>query len=135
MAARKKNDDAAQFTIVLEDLNAKFTAFGEALQGFRETTSAEFQSVRAEFQSVRAEMRGELQSVRAEVRAGFETTDRKLDAFHDELSLVKTAVLENRREIRVLQGGLHDVRGAIVRVEEALEKKVDRDELAAIVAR
>ena len=109
MAARKKSPGAAEFTVVLEEMRSHFKVFGEALGGVRE----ELADVREELADVRQDVAG--------VRR--------------DLELVKVAVLENSREIRDLRVEVHDVRGAVTRIEQALETKVDRDEVEGIVAR
>jgi hypothetical protein len=88
-------------------MRAQFKVFGEGLAGLREVAESGFQRVDREM----AEGFGRVDREMAE---GFGRVDR-------ELTLVKSAVLENGR--------------ALKRVEDALEKKVDRDEVEAIVGR
>jgi len=106
MAGRKKNDVEAGFAVLVEDLRSQFKVFGEALQGQRE-----------------------------EFGRRFDAADARADRTDGELALVKAAVLENSREIREVRGDLHEVRGAVARIELALDKKVDRDEVEGLVAR
>lgn len=120
MATRKKNDTAARFTVVLEDLHAKFAVFGEALQDTNEKMDRRFDAIDRRFDAI-------------DLR--FEAVDRRFEAVEGDLALVKRAVLENSREIRVLRAGLDEVRGTVTRTEQALAKKVDRDEIAHILAR
>jgi hypothetical protein len=77
MAARKKEDALAGFTVVLEDIRSQFRVFGEALQGIRETMDARFDAVEA-----------------------------RADRTDGELALVKVAVLENNRELKELRGAV-----------------------------
>ena len=87
MAARKKEDALAGFTVVLEDIRSQFRVFGEALQGIRETMDARFGAVDSRFDAV----------------------DRRFDAVEradGELALVKVAVLENTRELKELRGAV-----------------------------
>jgi hypothetical protein len=84
MAARKKEDALAGFTVVLEDIRSQFRVFGEALQGIRETMDARFGAVDRRF----------------------DTVDARADRTDGELALVKVAVLENNRELRELRGAV-----------------------------
>jgi hypothetical protein len=57
MATRKKTATKAArteaaFVVVLEDLNAKFNVFGEALQGFREEVGVRFEQIDRRFEQV-----------------------------------------------------------------------------------
>ena len=141
MAARRKRIAKAPageadraFTIVLEDLHSRFNVFGEALQAVRE----DVQGLRGEVHGLRTEIHGvrdELHGFRAEVATRFEGVDR-------ELGLVKVVLVEHTRDIREIRGELRDVRNelgdvqaTVTRVEGALDRKVDRDEVASIVAR
>jgi hypothetical protein len=81
MAARKKEDALAGFTVVLEDIRSQFRVFGEALQGIRETMDARFDAVDRRFDAV----------------------DARADRTDGELALVKVAVLENNRELKELR--------------------------------
>jgi len=102
MAARKQSKQRtgrprapvseSAFVVVLEDLRSQFKVFGESLDG------------------VRTELKAEIGTVRSE-----------LAVIKGDLSLVKSAVLENSRELRE------------IRVE--LGRKVDRDEVEGIVRR
>jgi methyl-accepting chemotaxis protein len=103
----------AAFVVVLEDLNAKFNVFGEALQGFRDEVAKQFEQVDDRFERV----------------------DRRFGQ-------VELAVLENSRAIREVRGELGEVRGelgevraTVTRIESALATKVDRDEIEPIVER
>jgi hypothetical protein len=84
MAARKKEDALAGFTVVLEDIRSQFRVFGEALQGIRETMDARFDAVDRRFDAV----------------------DARADRTDGELALVKVAVLENNRELKELRGAV-----------------------------
>ena len=105
-ARKKKPKDESSFTVVLEDLRSQFKVFAEALQGLEEKVDRGFAAVDARFAAVDARF--------GQIDARFERNE--------------AAVLENSREIR-------DVRSAVARIEVAMEKKVDRDEVEAIVAR
>jgi hypothetical protein len=84
MAARRKEDALAGFTVVLEDIRSQFRLFGEALQGIRETMDARFDAVDRRFNAV----------------------DARADRTDGELALVKVAVLENNRELKALRGAV-----------------------------
>ena len=112
---------AQAFTVVLEDLRSQFKVFGEALTGLR-------QEMTGEFAAVRGEMKAEFAAVRGEMAAGFDAVDRRFVRVERDLGLVKTAVVEHGRELR-------EVRGAVTRIEGALDRKVDREELEDVVAR
>jgi hypothetical protein len=109
MAARKKRpakaarSDAA-FVVVLEDLNAKFNVFGEALQGVRD----------------------EVQGVRDELHGFREDVDRRFGR-------VELAIRQHSREIREVRGELGEVGATVARIESALATKVDRDAIEPIV--
>src|SRR5580704_7697763 len=113
MAARKKEDALAGFTVVLEDIRSQFRVFGEALQGVRETMDARFDAVDRRFDAVDRRFDA--------VDRRFDAVDARADRTDGELALVKTAVLENNRELKELRG--------------AMTRLVDRDEVEAIVAR
>jgi uncharacterized protein YggE len=68
--------------------------------------------------------------------------DARLDRTDGGLSLVKAAVTENARELREVRSTLaehgvelRELRGAVLRIEGALDAKVNRDEVEAIVER
>jgi hypothetical protein len=106
MAARKKEDALAGFTVVLEDIRSQFRVFGEALQGIRETMDARFGAVDCRFDAVDRR---------------FDAVEARADRTDGELALVKVAVLENSRELKELRG--------------AVSRLVGRDEVEAIVGR
>jgi hypothetical protein len=72
--------DEASFTIVLEDLHAKFAVFGEALQGVREEMYAMRDDLRGEMRAMRDDLRGEMQELRGELRG--------------DIAFLRTAVLD-----------------------------------------
>ena len=120
MAARKKEDALAGFTVVLEDIRSQFRVFGESLQALSERMDARFDAVDARFEAVDA--RFDAVDARFEaVDARFDAVDARADRADGELALVKAAVLDNNRDLK-------ELRGAVTRL-------VDRDEVEAIVAR
>jgi hypothetical protein len=101
---------AREFVVVLEEVRSQFKVFGEALQGVNENVDRLDRTVTSGFGRVDREM-----------AAGFGRLDR-------ELGLVKEVVLDHGRQLR-------EIRGSVTRLEAAMEKKVDRDEVEAIVDR
>jgi hypothetical protein len=95
-----------EFAVVVESLRGEFRVFGEALAGFREQVTHEFAQVRGDLAAVKVDL--------AEVKV--------------DVARLKDAVLENTREL-----GRHSHR--IDDLARAVEKKVDRDEVEAIVER
>jgi chromosome segregation ATPase len=102
---------ARGFSVVLEELRSQFAVFGEALTALREQVASGF----------------------AETQRRFEQVDREIgDVNHElghvkrEVGLVKAAVLEHSRELK-------DLRGAMARVEEKVDRKVDREEVEGIL--
>ncbi len=79
LGAGHSERDVRSFAVVLEDIRAQFGVFGEALQGLRE-----------------------------QMEARFEAVDRRFDRTDHELGLVKTAVLENSRQLREHASALTD---------------------------
>ena len=80
------------FVVVLEALRGDFRVFGDALQSFREDVDARLQQV-----------------------------DARFDQVDNDIGLLKSAVVENTRELK--------------RIGTALDRKVDRDEVEALVER
>jgi hypothetical protein len=101
---------ARELVVVLEEVRSQFKVFGEALQGVNENVDRLDRTVTSGFGRVDREM-----------AAGFGRLDR-------ELGLVKEVVLDHGRQLR-------EIRGSVTRLEAAMEKKVDRDEVEAIVDR
>ena len=66
-------------------------------------------------------LREQMQAGFEEVRLRFEQVDRRFDRLEHDVGLVKGAVLAHTHELKEIRA--------------ALEKKVDRDEVEAIVAR
>jgi hypothetical protein len=124
MATKKKSgrspSAARGFAVVVEEMRSQFKVFGEALQGLCERVDAGFAQVDVRFAQVDARF--------AQVDARFGQVDTRFGQVDREIGLLKTAVLENGRDIR-------DVRNTLSRVEVALEKKVDREEVESIVER
>jgi hypothetical protein len=132
--------------VVVEDLRSQFKVFGEALLGMREQMTSEFAAMPSEFAKVRvemtlefakvrAEMTSEFAKVRAETAAGFARVDREIGLLKTDLGFVKSAVTDHSRDLREIRVELKETKAAVVRVEGALARKVDRDELEAIVQR
>jgi archaellum component FlaC len=145
MAARKKTTmqppSAADFTIVLEDLRSQFKVFGEALevvreegrqssaglrQEMRESIGAFRQEVGQAISAFREEVGQAIGAFREEVRGDFKEVDRRLGALEGEMGLVKEVVIEHGR-------GLKELRAAVERLTEKVDRKVDRAEVVAIV--
>jgi hypothetical protein len=142
MAVRKQEAKRARASasargvgVVVEDLRSQFKVFGEALLGMREQMTSEFAAMTSEFAKVRAEMTSEFAAVRTETAAGFAQVDREIGLLKTDLGFVKTAVTDHSRELREIRVELKETKAAVVRVEGALARKVDRDELEAIVQR
>ena len=137
-----------EFTVVLEDVRSQFKVFGEGLQGLDEkvtrldekvtridervtrldenVTRIDERVTRLDENVTRIDERvarvdENVTRIDREMSAGFERVDR-------ELGLVKAVVLDHSRELR-------EIRSAVKRVEDAVEKKVDRDEVEPIVER
>jgi hypothetical protein len=72
--------DEASFTVVLEDLHAKFAVFGEALKGLREEMYSMRDDLRGEMRAMRDDLRGEMQELRGELRG--------------DIAFLRTAVLD-----------------------------------------
>jgi hypothetical protein len=88
--------DEASFTVVLEDLRAKFDAFGEALWSVRDELRSEMHGIRDELRSemhgMRDELRSEMHDMRAELRG-------EMSEMRTDISLLKTAVLDLSKRI------------------------------------
>ncbi len=128
VAARAARGNARAFTVVLEELNGKFDVFGEALTGLREHMDRRFEQVDRRFDQMDRRfdaLEGRVERVegcaeRVEGRLG--RVEDRLGRVESDLSLVKSGVLENAREPK-------DVRQGVARLEEKLDKKVDRAEI------
>jgi hypothetical protein len=136
MATRKKAGDGGaeppdagsrdQFTVVVEDLRSQFKVFGEGLR-VNENMAAGFERVDRSFERVDRR---------------FERVDRELGIVKAELGLVKAAIVSHDRELGLVKatiiehgGELREIRGSLKRVEDGMVRKVDRDEVEAIVER
>jgi hypothetical protein len=64
--------------------------------------------------------------LRDQMTAGFEQVDRRFEQVDGEIGLLKAAVIEQSRELR-------EIRVAVSRLEDKVDKKVDRVEVEAIV--
>jgi hypothetical protein len=110
-SARRRSPavDEASFTVVLEDLHAKFDAFGEALWIVRDDVGrlrtemhAMRDELRGEMHGIRDELRGEMHGIRDELRGEMHGIRDELrgeihgvrDDLRAEIGFVKTAVLE-----------------------------------------
>jgi archaellum component FlaC len=107
-AAQSASVDARAFTVVLEDLHAKFDVFGEALQGVRSEVAevrsevAELRSDVAALQSLRPEvaaLRDEVREIREEVAE----VRNDVGVLRRDVELLKVAVVDNVREIKQLR--------------------------------
>jgi chromosome segregation ATPase len=132
MVARKKrpmkpDPMGAAFVVVLEDLSSKFNVFGEALQGFRDEVTQQFEQIDRRFEQV--DRRFE------QIDSRFEQIDSRFEQADCRVGRLELAVLENSRGIREIRGELGDVRATVTRIESALAAKVDRQEVEAIVER
>src|SRR5262249_43904913 len=106
-----KAPGAHEFMVLVEDMRSQFKVFGEGLHGLRENMERRFDEVDKRFEAVDKR---------------FDAVDRRFERLEGEVSLVKTAVLETSADVRRLDERLG-------RVEQKLDKKVDRDEVAGIV--
>jgi hypothetical protein len=112
MAARKNkvpkttSAEARAFVVVLEEIRAQNKVFGEGQQLLRE----EQQMLRQDHQSLRQDM-----SVR------FDRVEHDIAEIRNDVGLVKIAVLDHARELK--------------EIRMALDKKVDREGVEAIVHR
>ncbi|MGO8996381.1 MAG: hypothetical protein ACLQVI_23960 [Polyangiaceae bacterium] len=112
---------AREFGVLVEDMKSQFKVFGEAVQAVDEKVDRLDRKVTSGFARVDAEMASGFARVDAEVASGFARVDR-------ELGLVKAVVIDHSRELR-------EIRGSVTRLEAAMEKKVDRDDVEAIAER
>jgi len=122
MAARRKTIDEATLdavanraaaraaTVVAEQMQGQFRAFGEALDGLREHVTRGFD-----------EMTGEMNRRFEQVDRRFDRVEQELGEVKHELGQVKDAVMVHQRQLRDLSA--------------AVDKKVDRDEVEGIVER
>jgi hypothetical protein len=118
MATRKKKEEpngstTRAFTVAVEQLQGQFKVFGEQLGAVREDVAV----LRGEVGALRGEvgvLRGEVGVLREQVTTGFAQVDQRFERVEHEIGLLKVAVIEQGRE---------------------LKKKVDRDEVEAIVER
>src|SRR5262245_47997711 len=119
MAAGKRTRamTAREFTVILEDLRSKFSVFGEALQGLREEMGRRFDEVDHRFERIERRLDGHDKR--------FDDHDKRLVRVETGLELVKTAVLENTREIKALR----------VDVQHFAASRPDREEVVAIARR
>jgi hypothetical protein len=119
VASRKKRPTvrsptlARGFSVVVEELRLQFKVFGEALGALRDEVAAGFEQVDRRFEQVDHR----LGKVEGEV--GF---------LRKELVLVKTVVVEH-------SGELKEIRGAVARLEQKVDKKVDREQVVAMIER
>jgi hypothetical protein len=108
------------FAVVLEALRGDFRVFGDALQSFREEVDARFQQVDARFQQVDTRFQ-QVDARFDQVDARFQQVNAHFDRVDTDIGLLKSAVVENTRELK--------------RIGTALDRKVDRDEVEALVER
>jgi hypothetical protein len=127
--AKKRQDESGAvevraFTVVLEDIHAKISVFGERMQGLDDRMATALQQIEQRFD--RVDHRFDLVDLRfAKIDERFEKVDREFALVRaemkagflgaeNELALVKTAVLEELRHS----------------VEDLDARKVDRADLA-----
>jgi septal ring factor EnvC (AmiA/AmiB activator) len=116
---------SAEFTVVLEDLRSNFAVFGEALHGLAEMTERRFDEVDRRFEQV--DRRFEQVDRRFEqVDRRFDQIDHRFDRVEGDVALLKSAVLDQARQTKALCASVDDLAAKI-------EKKPDRDEVAALV--
>jgi chromosome segregation ATPase len=125
MASRKKPPrqtaaGAHQFAVVAEELRGQFKVFGEALQSFREHVDSRLDEVDRRFEQI--DRRFE------QIDRRFERIDRRFERVEHEIGLLKDAALEHGRELKKHGQQLEELRAAV-------ERKVDRNEVEAIVER
>jgi hypothetical protein len=102
---RKRTSQAERaFSIAVEGLRGDFRVFGEALSSFGLALSTLDQNFHA---------------FRVEVGERFDRVEGHIDRVEGDIGLLKDAVVENTHEIRKLH--------------VAVERKVDRDEVVAVV--
>ena len=104
--SRSSSSEARAFVVVLEEIRAQNKAFGEGLQGLGERLQGLGERMDARFDAVDRR---------------FEGIELRLGRVEEDIGLVKSSVLDHSRELK--------------EVRMALEKKVDRDEVEAIVER
>jgi hypothetical protein len=112
MAARKKGAttrapaDGHGSGVVVEQMQAHFRVFGEALAGLGARVDAGFAETDRRFEAIGRR---------------FDDVDRRFDRLEGDMAFVKTAVIDSARETRAIR--------------DALDRKVDRDEVEGIVDR
>jgi hypothetical protein len=141
MAARNRTRSTTRSSrsqgsgVVIEEMRSQFKVFGEAVLGVRQDLAGFREEVTSRFERVDREMALGFARVDREMAEGFGRIDRDLE-------LVKSAIVDHSRELRdlrgevgELRGEVGELRGAVNKVEAVLEKKVERDEVEAIVRR
>ncbi|MGO8996395.1 MAG: hypothetical protein ACLQVI_24030 [Polyangiaceae bacterium] len=120
---------------MIEEMRSQFKVFGEAVLGVRQDLAGFREEVTSRFERVDREMALGFARVDREMAEGLGRIDRDLE-------LVKSAIVDHSRELRdlrgevgELRGEVGELRGAVNKVEAVLEKKVERDEVEAIVRR
>ncbi|HEY1694689.1 MAG TPA: hypothetical protein VGG39_21105 [Polyangiaceae bacterium] len=112
MAARKKGAttrapaDGHANGVVIEQMQAHFRVFGEALAGLGARVDAGFAENDRRFEAIGRR---------------FDDVGRRFDRLEGDMAFVKTAVTDSARETRAIR--------------DALDPKVDRDEVEGIVDR
>lgn len=128
---RSASEAVRQFTVVLEEIRSQNRAFGEGQQLLREQMQAGFERVDRRFEQVdrrfeQVDRRFEQVDRRFEqIDRRFEQIDGHLEQVDGRLGRLEDAVLENRREIKLLRADVNDLAA----------KKADREEVEALVAR
>ena len=96
---------------MLETMRGEFRGFGEALQGLREGVGARFNHVDARFDRVEEDL--------GTLKHDVGVLNHDVGTLKHDMILVTDAVLENIREIK--------------RLSTLVDKKVDRDEVEALI--
>jgi archaellum component FlaC len=118
------------FTVVLEDLRSQFKVFGEALSG----VDARVRSMDARLGAVENRLGavenrlGAVENRLGNVENRLGNVENRLGNVENDMGLVKAALVEHGRDLR-------EVKSAVARIDERLDRKVDREEVEAIVLR
>ena len=113
---------AREFGVLVEDMKSQFKVFGEAVQAVNEKVNRLDRKVTSGFARVNAGMASGFARVNAEVVSRLRASRSRARA------LAKAVVIDHSRELR-------EIRGSVTRLEAAMEKKVDRDDVEAIAER
>jgi chromosome segregation ATPase len=121
-----------QYTVVLEEIRSQFKVFGESLGDVKAEVASFKVEVRAGFERVdqrfeRIDQRFERVDQRFErIDQRFDRLEMRADGTDGDLRFLRAAVTDHSGELRELRAGQ-------ARIEAALDKKVDRDEVQAMI--